>query len=75
MMNLKMNRFKRMKGCISFVKFLHFMNLDQINIHSPNRYGSDGFPWADWDYLRREADWIKSIPSAPELHFDVDPIG
>jgi amino acid transporter len=28
-----------------------------------------------WDYLRREADWIKSIPSAPELHFDVDPIG
>lgn len=28
-----------------------------------------------WDYLRREAEWIKSIPSAPELHFDVDPIG
>lgn len=31
------------------------MNLDHIDIHSPSRYGNEGFPWADWDTLRREA--------------------
>jgi hypothetical protein len=28
-----------------------------------------------WNYLQKEAAWIKSLPSAPELHFDVDPLG
>lgn len=31
------------------------LSLDRIDIHSPTRYGHEGFPWADWDYLRREA--------------------
>ena len=28
-----------------------------------------------WNYLQKEAAWIKSLPSAPEFHFDVDPLG
>jgi cytochrome P450 len=29
--------------------------LDQTNIHTPRRYVEEGYPWEDWDLLRREA--------------------
>jgi cholest-4-en-3-one 26-monooxygenase len=29
--------------------------LDQTNIHTPSRYVDEGYPWEDWDLLRREA--------------------
>ena len=33
------------------------MNLDlnTLDIHRPTRYAEQGFPWAEWDLLRREA--------------------
>ena len=31
------------------------LNLDHINIHHPLRYAEQGYPWAEWDLLRREA--------------------
>ncbi len=30
-------------------------DLSQIDLHSPQRYAEDGFPWDEWDQLRREA--------------------
>lgn len=30
-------------------------DLRQIDIHTPRRYAEQGFPWAEWDQLRREA--------------------
>ena len=30
-------------------------SLDQIDIHSVDRYVDEGYPWADWDLLRAEA--------------------
>jgi cholest-4-en-3-one 26-monooxygenase len=29
--------------------------LDTIDIHRPQRYAEQGFPWTEWDLLRREA--------------------
>ena len=31
------------------------LSLDTIDIHRPNRYAAQGFPWEEWDLLRREA--------------------
>ncbi len=31
------------------------LTLDTINIHHPRHYAAHGFPWAEWDLLRREA--------------------
>lgn len=31
------------------------LNLDSIDIHRPRRYAAQGFPWPEWDLLRREA--------------------
>ncbi len=31
------------------------LDLKTIDIHSPHLYASEGFPWAAWDLLRREA--------------------
>ena len=31
------------------------LSLDTIDIHRPTRYAEQGFPWAEWDLLRREA--------------------
>lgn len=31
------------------------MQLHEIDIHRPQRYAKLGYPWADWDLLRREA--------------------
>ena len=31
------------------------LQLDAIDIHRPQRYAEQGFPWAEWDLLRREA--------------------
>ena len=30
-------------------------DLQQIDIHTPQRYAGQGFPWREWDQLRREA--------------------
>jgi cholest-4-en-3-one 26-monooxygenase len=30
-------------------------DLEQIDLHSPQRYADEGFPWAEWEQLRREA--------------------
>jgi cholest-4-en-3-one 26-monooxygenase len=30
-------------------------DLRQIDIHTPRRYAEQGFPWREWDQLRREA--------------------
>ena len=30
-------------------------DLQQIDIHTPRRYAEQGFPWGEWDQLRREA--------------------
>ena len=30
-------------------------DLQQIDIHTPRRYAEQGFPWREWDQLRREA--------------------
>jgi cytochrome P450 len=30
-------------------------NLDTIDIHTPGRYATQGFPWAEWKQLRDEA--------------------
>jgi cholest-4-en-3-one 26-monooxygenase len=30
-------------------------DLQQIDIHTPRRYAEQGFPWQEWDQLRREA--------------------
>ncbi|MDA3038613.1 MAG: cytochrome P450 [Actinomycetota bacterium] len=30
-------------------------SLDDVDIHSLDRYVADGYPWADWDLLRKEA--------------------
>ncbi len=29
--------------------------LDRVNIHTPSRYAREGYPWEDWDSLRRDA--------------------
>ena len=31
------------------------LDLATIDIHTPKRYAEQGFPWAEWDLLRREA--------------------
>jgi len=31
------------------------LDLDTIDIHRPRRYAEQGFPWPEWDLLRREA--------------------
>lgn len=31
------------------------LSLDTINIHHPKHYAAHGFPWAEWDLLRRDA--------------------
>jgi cholest-4-en-3-one 26-monooxygenase len=31
------------------------LDLDTIDIHRPQRYAEQGFPWGEWDLLRREA--------------------
>ena len=31
------------------------LDLNTIDIHRPQRYAEHGFPWAEWDLLRREA--------------------
>ena len=31
------------------------ISLDSLDIHRPQRYATQGFPWAEWDLLRREA--------------------
>ncbi|MEX2481738.1 MAG: cytochrome P450 [Gammaproteobacteria bacterium] len=31
------------------------LQLDTIDIHRPQRYAEQGFPWGEWDMLRREA--------------------
>ncbi|NNL85684.1 MAG: cytochrome P450 [Myxococcales bacterium] len=31
------------------------LSLDTIEVHSPKRLFEEGYPWADWDLLRREA--------------------
>ncbi len=31
------------------------ITLDNMDIHTPRRYAELGFPWAEWDLLRREA--------------------
>jgi cytochrome P450 len=31
------------------------LTLDEIDIHSIDRYAADGYPWAEWDLLRDEA--------------------
>lgn len=31
------------------------LSLDAIDIHRPTRYAEQGFPWAEWDLMRREA--------------------
>jgi len=31
------------------------LTLDQINIHTPRSYAEEGYPWRDWDLLRRAA--------------------
>ena len=28
-------------------------DLQQIDIHTPQRYAGQGFPWREWDQLRR----------------------
>ena len=30
-------------------------DLDTIDIHSVDKYMAEGYPWAEWDLLRREA--------------------
>ncbi len=30
-------------------------NLEEIDIHRPQRYAEQGFPWAEWDQMRRDA--------------------
>ncbi|MGE0485231.1 MAG: cytochrome P450 [Gammaproteobacteria bacterium] len=31
------------------------LNLAEIDIHRPSRYAAQGYPWPEWDLLRREA--------------------
>lgn len=31
------------------------LDLKTLDIHSPHLYASEGFPWAAWNLLRREA--------------------
>ncbi len=31
------------------------MDLSRIDLHTPSRYAEQGFPWREWDQLRREA--------------------
>ncbi|MCZ6665048.1 MAG: hypothetical protein O7B81_07075, partial [Gammaproteobacteria bacterium] len=31
------------------------LSLATIDIHTPQRYAAQGFPWEEWDLLRREA--------------------
>jgi cholest-4-en-3-one 26-monooxygenase len=42
-------------------------DLRKIDIHTPQRYAKQGFPWAEWDQLRREA------PVFRYARDDVDP--
>lgn len=31
------------------------LDLKTLDIHRPQRYAEQGFPWAEWDFMRREA--------------------
>ena len=31
------------------------LSLENIDIHTPQRYAKKGFPWEEWDLLRRDA--------------------
>lgn len=41
------------------------ITLDEVDIHHPDRYAAEGFPWQDWDLLRNEA---------PVFYYDRDDI-
>ena len=57
------------------------LSLDQIDIHSIQKYESQGYPWAEWDLLREEAPcfWYERDDIAPfwaiTRHADVKAIG
>ena len=56
-------------------------SLDQIDIHSIEKYESQGYPWAEWDLLREQAPcfWYEREDIAPfwaiTRHADVKAIG
>ncbi len=57
------------------------LDLDEIDIHSIDRYHAEGYPWAEWDYLRENAPcyWYERPDIEPfwaiTRHADVKNIG